>query len=191
MANINGPFGLRPVRHLHGSTIVQNAYTIASGYASNIFIGDPVMQTGIGNNIQVAVGTEGTPTVNGCGVFAGCFFTDSTGKPTFSKYWPSGTVAADAVALVWDDPQIIFEAQSLSFALNDIGALVDFTAAAGNTKTGLSGSYLDSTTGTTGKTFRLLRLVPRPDNVVGAYAKVEVLYVEHALLGVVSGVGGV
>ena len=80
MANINGPFGLRPVRHLHGSTIVQNDYTIASGYASNIFIGDPVMQTGTGNNIQLAVGTAGTPTVNGCGVFAGCFFTDATGK---------------------------------------------------------------------------------------------------------------
>ncbi|MBK8184650.1 MAG: hypothetical protein IPK63_17970 [Candidatus Competibacteraceae bacterium] len=41
--------------------------------------------------------------------------------------------------------QIIFEAQSLSFALDDIGALVDFTAAAGTPRPA-SGSYLDSTT---------------------------------------------
>lgn len=191
MANINGPFGLRArpasariddcAERLHDCERLREQYLHRrSGHADRHRQQHPSRCRHGGNADRQWLWR-----------LRGCFFTDATGKPTFSKYWPSGTVAADAVALVWDDPQIIFEAQSLSFALNDIGALVDFTAAAGNTKTGLSGAYLDSTTGTTGKTFRLLRLVPRPDNVVGAYAKVEVLYVEHALLGVVSGVGGV
>lgn len=191
MANANAPRGLIPLRHNSGASIVQNEYTIASAYGFNIFRGDPVMLTGTGNNIQLAVGTAGTPTVQGIGVFAGCTWTDSTGKFNFSKYWPASTVSSDAKALVWDDPNIVFEAQSLSFALNDLGALVDFTAAAGSTKTGYSGAYLDSTTGTADKTFRLLRLIDRPYNAVGAYAKVECIYIEHAFKGVIAGVGGV
>ena len=191
MANSNAPRGLIPLRHKSGASIALNEYTVASGYAYNIFRGDPVMLTGTANNIQLAVGTGGTPTVAGIGVFAGCTWTDSAGEYHFSKYWPASTVSSDAKALVWDDPGIIFEAQSLTFALNDSGGLVDFTAAAGSTKTGYSGAYLDSTTGTADKSFRLLRLIDRPYNAVGAYAKVECMYVEHALLGAIAGVGGV
>lgn len=190
MANTNAPFGLRPVRHLNGNSIVQNAYTIASGYTSSIYRGDPVKLTGTSNNIDLAVGTASTPTVNGIGVFAGVSYVDATGKPVWSKYWPANTVATNIEAYVWDDPDIIFEAQSLSYAANDNGALVDFTYVAGSALSGLSGSYLDSTTGTTDRTFRLLGLSNRPDNAVGAYAKVECIYVEHALKGVIAGVGG-
>jgi hypothetical protein len=190
MANLNAPRGFIPVRHKSGVSIVQNEYTIASGYSSNIFRGDPVMLTGTANNIQLAVGTAGTPTPDGLGVFAGCTWTDSTGKYHFSPYWPASTVASDAKAVVLDDPQIVFEVQSLSCALNDLGALADFTAAAGSAMTGQSGSYLDSTTGTTAKTFRLERIIDRPDNAVGAYAKVEVTYAEHCRNVSISGVGG-
>lgn len=189
MANLNAPRGFIPVKHKSGCGIVQNEYTIASGYAYNLFRGDPVMLTGTANNIQLAVGT-GNPTPDGLGIFSGCTWTDSTGKFHFSPYWPASTVASDAKALVWDDPQIVFEVQSLSCALNDLGALADFTAAAGSAMTGNSGAYLDSTTGTTAKTFRLERIIDRPDNAAGAYAKVEVTYAEHCRLGVISGVGG-
>ena len=47
MANVNAPFGLRPVRHIDGSP--WNGQTIrcyiASGYATALFIGDPVLWT--------------------------------------------------------------------------------------------------------------------------------------------------
>jgi hypothetical protein len=33
--------------------------------------------------------------------------------------------------------------------------------------------------------------VNRPDNEYGAYAKIEVVFAEHALKGVVAGVGGI
>jgi len=191
MANANAPRGLIPLRHKTGSTIGVNEYTIASGYSTSLYRGDPLILSGTSTNVNIAVGTAGTPSVAGIGVFAGCTWTDSAGKFHFSRYWPASTVASDAKALVWDDPNIIFEAQSLTFALNDSGALVDFTYAAGSTKTGYSGCFLDSTTGTADKTFRLLRLIDRPYNEVGSYAKVECMYVEHAMLSVIAGTGGV
>ena len=191
MANADAPRGLIPFRHKNGSPIVTNEYTIASAYSTSLYRGDPLILSGTSTNVNIAVGTAGTPSVAGIGVFAGCTWTDSTGQFHFSKYWPASTVATDAKALVWDDPNIIFEAQSVTFALNDSGGLVDFTYAAGSTKTGYSGCYLDSTTATTDKSFRLLRLIDRPYNAVGAYAKVECIYVEHALLSVIAGTGGV
>lgn len=190
MANLNAPRGLLPRRHMSGRSIVQNKYTILNGYTTSLYRGDPLILSGTSNNVAIAVGTAGTPSVAGIGVFAGCEWTDSAGDYHFSSYWPASTVSTDAVAFVWDDPDIIFGVQSLSFALNDIGALVDFTYAAGSTKTGYSGCYLDSTTGTADKTFRLLGLIDSPDNAVGAYAKVECMYIEHALRGVIAGVGG-
>jgi len=45
--------------------------------------------------------------------------------------------------------------------------------------------------GTTGKSFRILRLANKPSNESGAYAVVEVLFNEHVMKGVVSGVGGI
>ena len=39
------------------------------------------------------------------GVFNGCFYTDpTTGKPTFSNYYPGSTNASDIMANVIDDP---------------------------------------------------------------------------------------
>lgn len=192
MANLNAPRGFKPVGTIHGGTVQQNAYTIASAYGYNIAQGDPVMETGTGSNIQLAVGTAGTPTPDGIGVFAGCNYTDANGKPVFSKYWPASTIATDIVAMVWDDPGTIFEVQADSCAANDVKALADFTAGTMDAVSKLSTAFLNvsGATGTTGKTFRIERIIDRPDNAAGAYAKVEVIYVEHARKGVISGAGG-
>ena len=41
----------------------------------------------------------------------GCSFTNPvTKQKTFSQYWPSGTLAGDAVAIVCDDPDTVFKA---------------------------------------------------------------------------------
>ena len=74
--------------------------------------------------------------------------------------------------------------------------MVDFSTAAastGSTVTGLSGYFADLTTGTgtTGTNLRIMGLVNRPDNAYGAYAKIRVMFAEHVLGRVVSGVGGI
>lgn len=188
MSNTNGPRGLRPLRHLSGGAVRMNEYSIASGYNTNIFTGDPVEKTGTGKNIQVAAGGN----VDNLGTFAGCRYVNAAGEQVFSQYWPANTVATNIVALVYDDPNIIFEVQCDTLNEADVGLLADWDDTAGSAATGQSGrSAVASTGATTGKSLHILGLVNRPDNEYGAYAKAEVIFAEHALRGVVSGVGGI
>lgn len=187
MANINGPFGFRPIRHMSGREIVQNEYTIASAYSSNICTGDPVEMTGTGRNIQLSAANN----VDSIGVFVGCQYVNSQGEQKFSKFWPASTTATEIKAFVIDDPDVIFEIQMSTVALADIGQLANWHAGTANTTTGVSGAYVDATTmAASDASVRILRLVDRPTNAIGAYGKVEVLFIEHALRGVVAGVGG-
>ena len=127
MANVNGPFGLRPARHLTGGVIRASEYSIASGYATSIFTGDVVEMTGTGTN----VGKAAAQNADNIGVFAGCRYVDAQGKQQFSQYWPASTTATDVVAFVYDDPNIVFEAQTDTLAEGDIGALADWNVGTG------------------------------------------------------------
>ena len=110
MANKDGAFGFRPVRHLTGGLIRTNEYKIAANYGTSIFQGTPVLAVTAGG-IEVADDSSGTPSVI-LGIFGGCFYTDpTTSKPTFSNYYPASTNASDIVAQVYDDPRIVFEVQ--------------------------------------------------------------------------------
>lgn len=193
MANSDAGFGLKPVRHLTGGEIRSNSYTIATGYTPAIYSGDPVLQHTDGS-IIIAIGTAGTPSPTCIGVFQGCSYTDATGKKVYSPYWPALTAATNIEALVIDDPDVIFAIQSGStgVAAGDIGQLASVTIAAGSAATGRSKTVLGtSTMATTGEQFRILRIVDDGVNVAGAYAVVEVAWAEHALKGVISGVGGI
>lgn len=187
MANTNGAYGLKPLRHLSGGCIRMSEYSIASAYDTNVFTGDPVEMTGTGKNIALAAADN----ADSIGVFAGCRYVDASGQVQNSQYWPADTVATEIVAFVYDDPQIVYSAQSTTVAAADIGQLADWDGTAGNTATGNSGNQVDGTSyAATGGALRVLGLIPSPDNAYGAYAKVEVMFAEHALSGVVSGVGG-
>ena len=147
MANKDAPFGFRPAKMLGGAPFNngQTSYGIASGYNTNIFTGDAVE---LHTDGTVTVGAAGA--TNLIGVFNGCFYTDTTGKPTYSKYWPADTVASDAVAFVIDDPNVIFVAQEDSTNIGaswpaNRGSNADLVSThAGSTKTGRSGMELDS-----------------------------------------------
>ena len=194
MANVNSPFGLRPVRHRTGAAIVQNGYTIASGYTEDIFRGDVVELTGTSRNIAYAAADN----EDNIGVFAGCEWTPTTGgKRVYSPYWPDDQTGTNIVAFVWDDPWIIFEAQydtvaGQTPAVTDLGNGIKWARGTGSTTTGISGLFLDHTNkGTTDTQLRLEALVPRDDNTMGDFANFEVTFMEHALMNVVAGVGGV
>tara|TARA_B100001059_G_scaffold235990_2_gene284085 strand:- start:1083 stop:1679 length:597 start_codon:yes stop_codon:yes gene_type:complete len=115
MSSVAAPFGLRPIgRHDTGSLQVFRQFPIASGYATNIAMGDIVhlVDGGAATTIekQSAVGTSAIDLV---GVFVGCKFTDpNTKQMTFSQLWPASTVASDAMAYVVDDPNVLFEIQA-------------------------------------------------------------------------------
>jgi hypothetical protein len=185
MANVNKPFGLKPVRNISGNaSMAESSYTIASGASGTIRLGDPVKMTGTGNNIVLA--DAGDVAV---GVFIGCMYTDSNNNFQFSQQWLTGATTLDgtaAQALVWDDQKnIIWHVQCDSLAATDVGSLCDWAAGTGNSLFKTSGAYLAiGTTATDSKSLRILRLAEIAGNAYGAYAVAEVMFAEGTMLGI-------
>jgi hypothetical protein len=155
MSTTSAAFGFRLARQpsVHG---VVRRFPIATGYAANIFSGDPVSLAGT----AVGEGTIELSTLDGSrtgtiaampilGIFAGCEYTDSTGKPVKAAYWPTGTAASDAVAIVIEGDQNEFEVQADGvIAKADIGTQCDWVNGAspyGSTYTGLSLAMVSAT----------------------------------------------
>jgi hypothetical protein len=128
-------------------------------------------------------------------VFWGCSYTDASGAQHFSNYWPGTASCTNIKAIVYDDPHLIFAIQSdaTGAAEADRNNGADLEYVAGDTKTGISKVNLDVSAGlgTTGKTFRILRLVNDSENEWGAYSTVEVIFNEHVMNNTVSAVGGI
>jgi hypothetical protein len=178
MANVDAAFGLTPVRHLSGNSYSRaNVYTITSGLAENIFTGDVVIVTSDGV-ITPHTATE----TNNIGVFGGVSYTASDGSYVFSQYWPSGTVATDIKAYVYDDPYTVFKAQSAGTpAQTNVMNCCDIVAGTGSTSTGQSGFELSGTMAAGTATCKILGLYDAPDNAFGTNAIMEVLINEHLL----------
>jgi hypothetical protein len=107
---VNAPYGLKPINLIGGQVFAGSTreYPIPYGYATSIFYGDIVgLSRGNVARLTVETGTLGTVT----GVFLGCSYTNPTTKQKqFAQYWPGGTTAGDAVAIVCDDPDTVFKA---------------------------------------------------------------------------------
>jgi len=150
MANQDAAFGMRPIKMVGGAPYTggQSRYRIAANYGTSIFQGDMVAQV-TGGGVEVHADGGSVPIV---GVFNGCRYTDpTTGKETFSNYYPASTNAADIEAFIIDDPNVIFEIQAdATFPVADLLGNFDIVyTTAGSTVTGISGAELDVTTGAT------------------------------------------
>lgn len=163
------PFGLRPAFHPSGLDRAQAlADGIVSGYAFNIFKGQPVQYDTNGNIILATVGAAWS------GAFAGVQWTDVSGRGRVSNFWPQNTgyVAGSCVAYFYNDQNIVYEIQAGGPMTQDmIGDEFAFgTINAGSTFTGLSACTLDATTavgpGGQGQ-MRVVDLAPYPGNEWG------------------------
>lgn len=181
MANPNTPFGLRPVRHYHGGVVRENEYTIADGYTTALYQGDPVVVTGTGKNIQIATaGSSGIVT----GVFNGCRYVNTLGDSYFSKSWPASQAiksGTTAYALVYDDPFIMYEVQfgATGIVAADVRLLTDLVSGTGDAATGRSGWSCAGVAGSENQ-LKILELADyvHPgalQNAYGAYAVAWVL----------------
>ena len=107
---VDAPYGLKPVNLIGGQVFAGSTreYPIPYGYPTSIFYGDFVGLTrGEIQRLTVSTGTAGNQT----GIFLGCSYTNPiTKQKQFSQYWPASTLAGDAVAVVCDDPDTVFEA---------------------------------------------------------------------------------
>ena len=114
---VPAPYGLKPVNLIGGQVFAGSTryIPIASGYATSLFYGDLLQlgtTTNLGSVIQSAItfSTVSSTTNQAIGVFLGCTYTNpATGQKLFAQYWPAGTVAADAEAIVSDDPDAIYK----------------------------------------------------------------------------------
>ena len=136
MANTDKPNGFTPAYHLYGGVIRPARMRIASGYGTSIFSGDVVTLSS--GYVQQAGATD-TPV----GVFYGVFFTATDGTPTFSKVWTGSTAtlgSADAEALVYNDPGIVYEAQFTAGtpAESFIGSKYTLSTTTGRSKEGVT-----------------------------------------------------
>jgi len=112
---VAAPYGLKPINLLGGQVFAGSTrmYPIQYGYATNIFYGDfvKVSASAPGGMLQRAAVSTGTGSNQVTGIFLGCSYTNPlTKQKQFAQYWPSGTLAGDAVGYVTDDPDTIFKA---------------------------------------------------------------------------------
>lgn len=173
MASTSAPFGLRPSYSPSG-VVRPTAYSIASGYGSNILQFQPVK---LNDGVIEAAGVG----ERFIGTFMGVEFTDTDGRRRVSNKWTSGLSATDIVCYVTLDPSIVYEIQSNAAMDNTtIGAQYDFTAASGSTVTGLSAQMLDVSSIANNASLRVIGITPGPNNAWGdTYVIVQVQISEH------------
>lgn len=132
-------YGLIPAYHPSGQNRA-NKYTIASTYGTAIYKGD-LVKVHTDGTLNIGDGTSAA-----LGVFAGCEYVDTNGKPTESPYWPASTSATNIVAYVYDDPQTVYKvavgANASDYVQASVGQQANINVAAGNANNGVSGSSI-------------------------------------------------
>lgn len=187
MANSNRPMGFTPVRHLNGNPWNGQFNMYYEPGSIALYIGDAVRSAGSADTLgKYATLVRGAAATAVRGVVIG--FSDTpylaADVTDLSRVYKPATTAK-YVAVV-DDPDVIFEVQEDSDSENmeadDVGRNFKLTTTAGSSTTGLSGMQLDSDDNhTTALPCRILGLVDRPDNKLGAKAKWNILFVMHEL----------
>lgn len=176
---VSAPYGLKPVNLVGGLPFAgaTRQFSIASGYAANLFNGDVVKIVSTGT-VEKDTGTAAATPV---GVFLGCSYTDPTLKyKLFSQYWPTGTVASDAVAYVCDDPDALFKVVAVSgttvvasYGRTLIGNNAPLVQNAGSTATGNSAVAIDGSSAATTNSLPVRIIDVVPDTATGTNAYVE------------------
>jgi hypothetical protein len=193
LANVNAPFGLRPVRYLDGRPYNGAVeYYFATGATGVIRPGDPVVEAGSANTSEFqgyAPGTLPTCTIG----------LDGAGDPMTGVcvavlpvtrdslvYRENSTDRIIAVARGYD---LIFEAQAdasgTALAATDVGQFVNLKV--GTTATLRSDWTVDTSStpaGTVTYQFKLMGFGKGPKNEIGAYSVVELLPNNHTLINV-------
>ncbi len=181
MANVNKPFGLRPLGNLSATgSQKQYGYQIADNQSGAIYQGDLVtLKDGYILKFNPATHTAAV------GVLNGVFYIDpTTGKPTWKNYYPgsvnitAGTIQADVI----DDPSQLFIIQAdEDIVQGDFGKNADVIGTGGSTTTGVSTMELDSSTiaNTAALNLKIVGLYNAPGNALGEFAVVVVKINEH------------
>ena len=169
---ISAPYGLLPINLIGGQVFAGSTRSIPIiyGEATSIFYGDFVKV--LRGTVQRQAVTTAGGAAGMVGIFLGCSYTNPvTKQKTFSQYWPGGTLAGDAVAIVCDDPDTVFKAAIVassgsttitSAAPAMVGQNLQGSDLAGSSNTGNSSNGLIIPAATTSSAYvaRVLAMVP-------------------------------
>ena len=166
MPSTAAPFGFKPAYHPSGQIRAKALPAgISAAYSSTMYQYQPVL---LNNGVLNPV----TSAVDFIGVFAGCEYTATGGRPVVSNIWTASTsfVAGTMVAYYYEDPAIQYLCQSAAtLALTSLGDQADtsnFTN--GNSTTGLSTCTLGTLVGSGVQgMWRIVGLYPGVDNAWG------------------------
>lgn len=198
MANVDTPFGLRPVRYMSGAPYngAVNAYSTAAGDATAIYVGDPVIISGTAQTINGVIYQDVDQAATGDKIVGVVVAVDpvlgsgANGRDS-TVYRAAST---QRIVYVADDPGLLFEIQEVSggtaLTANDIGLNANFVVAAGSTVTGLSGVELDNSTEATTNTLdlQIVGFQNRTGNEIGENAKWLVRINRHQRANQVAGI---
>lgn len=191
MANVDTPFGLRPVRFLSGQPYngAGNVYSTASGDATAIYVGDPVKLSGTSQVINGVTYADVDQAATG-DIMVGVVVAVLPETRDSLVYRAASTARRVVVA---DNPGLVFEIQEVSggtpLAAADIGLNANIVVAAGSSVTGQSGVELNNGTEASTNTLdvQIVGLVNREDNAVGEHAKWLVRINRHQFSNQVAG----
>lgn len=165
MSTVSSPFGCRAVYHPSGTIRPKVLTGMTSIPASAVYKGDLIKLTGDAYVASVITANDAA-----YGIFDGCEYTDATGTPIQSPYWPASLSGVTNIKwyVIPFDPGLEIEIQggTGSWAVTAIGDSADMVMAAGNANTGISASYLNATlkgAAAVGN-FRIMGLAPYQDN---------------------------
>jgi hypothetical protein len=181
MANVNKPFGLRPLGNLSATGAQkQYSYVINDNQSGAIFQGDLV--TVVAGYLVKFVEATHTSAV---GVFNGCTYVDPTsGKPTWSNYYPGSVniTTGQILAEVLDDPNQLFIVQAAGTPTQaSIGLNAPISVGTtGSTVTGVSNLTFGTPTATAATSLKIIGLYNTPSNEMGQYAVMVVKINEHS-----------
>ncbi len=186
MANLDFPRGLQP----HEAVLHKREYVIPNSLTGNVnlFVWDPVILTGTGNEVDIAVQGNANPIMGS--VLA---LYDSNGDPLQSYVDASG----GGTCIVSDDPFQYYiiqgDGDSSFLDLDDAGGNINLVSGTGSTVNFRSGWELDDSEtgdGTVDDQIRLVKPAARVDNTVGIANADWVCFINnHQRLQGVVGVG--
>ena len=197
MPNSNIATGLTPRRYRNGAPFVGplRKYYVPATDATALFIGDPVIIAGTGDDRGVPAVTRASVGGRITGVVVG--IANDPAVPASNDMMQMGyrPASLEGYVLVADDPEILFEIQEDSvggaLAKTSIGLNADIIIAAGSTYTRRSAVMLDSSTAAVTATLalRIVELEQRADNDIGDNAKWLVAINLPTEAGSASGLG--
>lgn len=192
MANTNTPTGLSPVRYVSGAPYngAYRIYSVAAGYGTAIYVGDPVVDIGTTQLSDIHGYTKDVQLAATTDVITGVVIGVVPETRDSLTYRAASTLRYLMVA---DDPNLLFEAQEATgggVAADDLGLNISFNAGTPSTVTGRSGLTLktDTEADTNTLALKLVEIVNRPDNAAGDSCKWLVRINRHRYVDQLAGV---